>query len=362
MHVTYYYKEGVKTGVLNKIRSTINGFELLGYTGECKGLKSGSLIGDIKVAFELARENSAVVIIRSSPSLLVWFISLLILRWRRKKVVIDVATPKQIAIKEIAGNTKKMGRRAAILMQFFIYPLSWLPAHLILQHAHESPWFLKPVRMKTLLTGNPSPIKSTNSLSSFTEKWQEGQPINLFAVSGMHWWHGYDRLIEALSIYEKLKTEGFPPVTVHFVGEGPQRYGLELNATKEGVDSLVRFHGQKDADSLRELYADMHIGIGPLGSHRKGVYRSSPIKIREYMHAGLPVVSGTVDVDIPDGFFGIFYVRNDDSVIPLRSVVSWYVSHRLFTVPSQKKIYGLYEKTMSSRVKAKEILDALALN
>lgn len=42
----------------------------------------------------------------------------------------------------------------------------------------------------------------------------------------------------------------------------------------------------------------MNIGIGTLALHRKGMKEASPLKVREYLAYGLPVILGYKDTDV----------------------------------------------------------------
>ena len=59
--------------------------------------------------------------------------------------------------------------------------------------------------------------------------------------------------------------------------------------------SNMFFHGYVPPEELPPLYARSHIGIGSLAFFRKNISEASPLKVREYIAAGLPVILGYAD-------------------------------------------------------------------
>jgi glycosyltransferase involved in cell wall biosynthesis len=121
-------------------------------------------------------------------------------------------------------------------------------------------------------------------------------------------WHGAVNLVRAL---RDLHARGRSDVGAVFVGDGP-----ELAAVQDEVADLphIVFTGAVPHSAMPACLAAADIGVAPfeIGAHRPlslGFYWS-PLKIFEYMAAGLPVVAPAVDripSIVADGREGILY-------------------------------------------------------
>jgi len=63
----------------------------------------------------------------------------------------------------------------------------------------------------------------------------------------------------------------------------------------------VTFHGILDRDAYGTLMADADVAIGSLAAYRKGMDEACPLKTREYLAFGLPVIIAYQDTDFPHG-------------------------------------------------------------
>ena len=144
--------------------------------------------------------------------------------------------------------------------------------------------------------------------------------IGLLALASMSVWQGYDRLIEALARYR-----GGEPVTVHMVGgEGDGSLAAWKRLAQErGVADRVVFHGELHGEALDRVAARCDIGVGGLGLHRKGQYRSMTLKLREYMARGLPFVYAVDDPSLPEDPAVCLRLANDESPIDLAELAAF---------------------------------------
>jgi glycosyltransferase involved in cell wall biosynthesis len=121
-------------------------------------------------------------------------------------------------------------------------------------------------------------------------------------------WHGAVNLVRAM---RELHERGRSDVGAVFVGDGP-----ELPAVQDEAADLpsVVFTGAVPHTDMPACLAAADIGVAPfeIGAHRSlslGFYWS-PLKIFEYMAAGLPVVAPAVDripSIVADGREGLLY-------------------------------------------------------
>ncbi|GAA4994832.1 hypothetical protein [Actinopolymorpha pittospori] len=108
-----------------------------------------------------------------------------------------------------------------------------------------------------------------------------GPPRLVMSVGVPERWHGLDK-------YEAL-AELCPDLEFHVIGaEG-------LAASRP---NLI-YHGRLDVPAHDRLLHQMDIGVGSLGLERIDCEFASPLKVRGYIRAGLPVVLGHTDPDLP---------------------------------------------------------------
>ena len=98
-------------------------------------------------------------------------------------------------------------------------------------------------------------------------------------------WHGADKLVEL--------ARRFPDLKVDIVGydQLPEYEPLPPNLT---------LHGYLNTDSYRKVMAGCDLAISTLALHRKGMEEACPLKTRECLAYGLPIVLPYVDTDLKD--------------------------------------------------------------
>ena len=105
-------------------------------------------------------------------------------------------------------------------------------------------------------------------------------PHVLFIGTPDHSWHGLDKILD---LAKKTENELF----FHIVGMDRQNCHNLSN---------VKFYGHLTKDKYQEIVTLCHIGIGSLAFHRLGINEACPLKIREYLTYGLPIIVGYSDV------------------------------------------------------------------
>ncbi len=149
------------------------------------------------------------------------------------------------------------------------------------------------------------------------------QDIHLIAVALFAWWHGYDRLIEGLSVY--YKQGGKRHIVLHMVGIGPEVPRLQQLANDLGLSAQVIFHGMLNGDALDAIYNESSVAVETLAMHRKGDIISSSLKTREYLAKGLPFIYATqIDVFPYNDYPYALHLPEDESPIDIESVIDFH--------------------------------------
>jgi glycosyltransferase involved in cell wall biosynthesis len=101
-------------------------------------------------------------------------------------------------------------------------------------------------------------------------------------VGSLKPWHGVDLLLQAI-------VELDADVRALIVGDGPQRAELETVVARLGLSDRVVFTGAVAHAAVPDHMAAMTLGVAPYRGHTDFYF--SPLKVAEYMAAGLPVVA-----------------------------------------------------------------------
>jgi Glycosyl transferases group 1 len=109
-------------------------------------------------------------------------------------------------------------------------------------------------------------------------------PTLLFIAGRFLQWHGLELLIDqAAESNENFK--------IHVVGK------VSNDILSRAVnDARFEFHGILNMEDISVLANECHLGISTLALHKKGMSQACPLKVREYLSLGLPVVGDHLEV------------------------------------------------------------------
>jgi glycosyltransferase involved in cell wall biosynthesis len=173
---------------------------------------------------------------------------------------------------------------------------------------------------------NISTIKMVNGILfdniPLKKNTKNSDKLDLIIVSNFAFYHGYDRLIEGLNDYYKVKRE--KKVYLHFIGGGIIYEKYKKLVKKYMLNEYCFFYGFLYEEELIDVYNKCNIAVCSLGLHRKGIYLSSELKSREYLARGLPIVTAAKIDIIPDGFRYCLKISEDESPVNIIEVVNFY--------------------------------------
>jgi glycosyltransferase involved in cell wall biosynthesis len=107
-------------------------------------------------------------------------------------------------------------------------------------------------------------------------------------VGSLKRWHGLTHLVEAFSIFYRLVRNS----RLLIVGDGPERESLIENLSARRLSKAAYFSGAVDPNEVPGLLASMDVAVAPYPAQQHFYF--SPLKVYEYMAAGLPVVASRV--------------------------------------------------------------------
>jgi len=180
--------------------------------------------------------------------------------------------------------------------------------------------------------------------------------IHLIAVANVSLWHGYDRIIAGLRDYYQ-KEITLPKVFLHIVSPVTKTM-QELNEIIENsqLSDYIIFHGAQQGEELEKIFQKCQIGIGDLGTHRRGIKQTSALKVREYIARGIPLISSAEDSDISDNFPYLLKIPPDDSSVKIPEIINF--AQKIYQDPEfpQKMREFAYVK-LDWSIKLREIIE-----
>jgi glycosyltransferase involved in cell wall biosynthesis len=124
------------------------------------------------------------------------------------------------------------------------------------------------------------------------------RPHVTFVGSVHQRWHGVDKIVSL--------ARDLPDVRFHLVGAAAG----DVDAAPENIV----FHGALSREEYECVLGQCDAGFGTLALHRTGMHEASPLKVREYLGYGLPVVLAHEDTDFPDcGAWYLLRLPNEES-------------------------------------------------
>ena len=115
----------------------------------------------------------------------------------------------------------------------------------------------------------------------------ESAPMKVFCIGTLHEVKGQGFLIEAV---QKAKAGGVA-LTLHLVGDGPDRKVLEQQAAAAGLTDAVIFEGRRDRHEIIQMLQTADVLVAPSVPTADGRREGIPVVLMEAMAAGVPVVA-----------------------------------------------------------------------
>ena len=208
--------------------------------------------------------------------------------------------------------------------------------------------------IKTIKTKNGIIFEDYETVKESPEK--NKNAINLIAVAGFSFWHGYDRLLRGIGDYynddEKIEKEN---LIFHLVGCGPALNDYKKIVKMMHIEKQVIFYGKKTGEELNKIYDLSDIGVGTLGAHRANIDILSNLKSREYSAKGLPMIDECKVDFLPENFKYQLKVNNDESNLNVENIIAFY-NKIYFNKESRDEIHKKIRNFASKRIEMKETL------
>lgn len=148
--------------------------------------------------------------------------------------------------------------------------------------------------------------------------------LHLIGVAEVHYWHGFDRLVNGLAEYYRTN----PEYKVYFHIVGPlagerEREDILPVIRNNHLESYVILHGPLHGNELDAQFEKADFAIGSLGRHRSGITNIKTLKNREYAARGIAFVYSETDEDF-DTMPYVWKATPDDTSINISKLIEFY--------------------------------------
>lgn len=138
------------------------------------------------------------------------------------------------------------------------------------------------------------------------------QQFTVGFVGSLKPWHGLSHLVNAFAQLHQRA----PQARLLIVGDGPQRPELEDALAKRKLQAVAHFTGAVPPDQIPGFLAVMDAAVAPYPANPDFYF--SPLKVVEYMAAGLPAVVsrlGQLTALVEDGVTGLLCPPGDEAAL-----------------------------------------------
>ena len=228
----------------------------------------------LSLFFYLLFRKTPHKVVVQSPPLLLSFISVLVLSWKKKKIILNVSDLWPLAAIELnALKENSLSHKFSLFLERFIYKKSTLilgQSNEIIKHVQ----YLFPNKECYLYRNFPDHLATEMEL-----KTEENQPLKIFYAGLLGIAQG------VLELCQKIDLKGLN-IELHIFGDGAEKNQIErLISSKE--EQKIFFHGMMERKDLHETLKTFDIAIVPLKTR---IYGSVPSKIFEYGSLGFPIL------------------------------------------------------------------------
>lgn len=139
-----------------------------------------------------------------------------------------------------------------------------------------------------------------------------GSAFTVGFVGTLKPWHGLGTLVDAFALLRARR----PDVRLLIVGDGPGHDDLAHDLARRDLDEAATLTGGVAPAAVPELLARMDVGVAPYPPLEPFYF--SPLKVLEYMAAGLPVVAsrlGEIPRLVNDGETGRLVAPGDPTAL-----------------------------------------------
>lgn len=175
-----------------------------------------------------------------------------------------------------------------------------------------------------------------------------GSGLKILFVSGTFYpWHGLDRLLRGLALYD-----GDERISLRLVGKVHRTEELDLIRDFKHQNIKIEVLASQASEDLDGLFQDSNVAVSSLAIFRNNMKEACVLKTREYTARGIPFVYAYDDVDLDEECSFSLKIEASDEPVDIAEVLEF--SRRISSIEgiSQKmRSYALDRMDWSEKVK-----------
>ncbi len=161
-------------------------------------------------------------------------------------------------------------------------------------------------------SGEQYPAVKRQGLRSLRQNTPSSARFTVGFVGSLKPWHGLPILIDGFARFHR----NHPNTRLLIVGDGTERDRLLQEIASKNLESAVHLTGAVPPETVPHWLAQMDVAVAPYPQSEDFYF--SPLKVYEYMAAGLPVVAsniGQIAEVIDDGVNGLLLTPGDETAL-----------------------------------------------
>lgn len=341
----YYSNHLDGIGIDNKMSAFFSAGNKLNIDTSYFKLYSNGILNELKQILTIFKSNNNVYLVRYNNSKnIIFFLIIIYLKLNRKKVILDVPTPITNFLKELrlVSNERFSFKKCIIILSTYLLgPLPFIFSDLVIQYAEEASFF-NPKFVNQILLGNGIDTQSIIKLVSEDQIKRNSlneiglidqNCLNLISIGNNAPWHGWDKLIRLLP---KINQYREMPINFFIIGDGPGIESLKQYVNENVLENNVLFLGKQNRENYVSFISQCDLGVSSLSWELIGVQVASPLKSREYICCGIPVVFTAFDKDLSNTKYG-FQINFDDN-----SILEFFIGLEKSTLNKNKEDYFIF--------------------
>jgi glycosyltransferase involved in cell wall biosynthesis len=362
-----YYSNGTDgVGIDNKMDAFFSAGIKLNIKTTSFKLYSNGLINEFMQLLTIVKAQEDVFLIRYNNSKnFILFLAIIYFKFNRKKVILDVPTPIISFLKElriISSGSLSLKALIIILSTYLLGPLPFIFSDLVVQYAEESSFF-NPKVVKQILLGNGIDSQNIINLLNKNKKTEKSSigielinhnHLNLVSIGNNAPWHGWDKLIRLIP---EINLSRKTPINFFIIGDGPGIEALKVDVKKRGLENTVHFLGRQNRENYVSFISQCDLGVSTLSWEVVGVRVASPLKSREYICCGIPVVFTAYDKDLSNTNYG-YEISCDD-----KSIFDFFTRlEKIYLNKNKEQYFQFANESLDMKKKLQFILEKINYN
>ncbi|MCS3200552.1 glycosyltransferase family 1 protein [Candidatus Bacteroides intestinigallinarum] len=206
---------------------------------------------------------------------------------------------------------------------------------------------------KKIFGGNTIRISNGIDFEAIQMKRQQNdisKELHLIGVAEVHYWHGFDRLVNGMADYYS----NHPEYKVYFHIIGPlsgerERVAILPIIHNNHLEPYVLLHGPLHGEELDILFEKADFAIGSLGRHRSGITYIKTLKNREYAARGLAFTYSETDEDF-DHMPYVWKVSPSESPVDIQRLIDFRKALKMTPAEIRESVHPLSWKAQMQKV------------